>query len=312
MSSDLILGIDAGGTQTTAWIATIDDPTHVVGRGIAGPANPQVVGADSAIVALQQATDAAQAQTQFSRQPFAAVCIGLAGADRDGDQYAIHEWAIRNDITQCLQLVNDATPVLYAATPTGCGVALISGTGSFAFGRRADGTTARAGGWGYLIGDEGSGYVIAIEALRAAVSFADGCGSSTSLLERLLTALGRIHAAELISVIYAPNMTRSRIAALCPVVFDAHEDGDPVATRIIAAAAQRLADLVAAVSTRLQISSQPIPLAITGGVLLNQPTLRERVQAAMEKHSLSINAVIPVLDPVAGALILAQRCALRQ
>jgi N-acetylglucosamine kinase-like BadF-type ATPase len=305
MSDDLILGIDGGGTKTVAWIARAADPRDVLGRGAAGPANPQVVGADTCVAQMDQAIDAAFADAELTRQPFAAACIGLAGADRKTDRAKIQAWATHLGLTKQLRVVNDALPVLHAASPAGCGIAVIAGTGSFVFGRREDGTTARAGGWGYLFGDEGSGYAIALDGLRAAARAADGRGPATVLLEQLLAELGRTRGEELITAIYDPSMSRDRIAALSRVVFDAGLAGDNVAAAIIDSAADSLAETVAAVAAQLAFGGGEFPLALAGGVLLNRSEVRDELQRKLRERGLHADPVVTVADPVAGALIVA-------
>ena len=311
MSDDLILGVDGGGTKTVAWIAPADDSQNVLGRGVSGPSNWQVVGEEAAKDHLRRAIEASRADSGLPRRQFAAACIGLAGADREADQKMIRQWAVQQRLTDRLLVVNDALPVLYAATGSGCGVALISGTGSFALGRREDGATVRVGGWGYLLGDEGSAYAIALDGLRAAAKSADGRGPATNLLESLLAALGRKRPEDLIPATYDAAMTRSRIAALCPLVFKSQQSGDSVADQIIANAANCLAQMVAAVAARLQYTPDSFPLALAGGVLLHHRELRNRLQSALRNLRVSADPVVAIPEPVRGALVMSQRAASR-
>jgi len=344
MSEHLLLGVDGGGTKTVAWIACIDDPGQVLGRGSSGPSNPQVVGAETCLVRLDEAIDAAFADAGLNRRSFAAACIGLAGADREADRKNIEQWAAQCGLAERLCVVNDALPVLYAASAAGCGVALISGTGSFAFGcrdpgtfvvtgfsrstgkanlggtrpaeaghyerqGRDDGTTARAGGWGYLFGDEGSAYAIAVDGLRAAARSADGRGPATCLLDLLLAELGRSRAEDLISAVYDPATTRTQIAALSRVVFQARDAGDSVAGEIIHEATNSLAEMVQAVVAKLRFSTRSFPLALTGGVVLHHHELQTDLEIELHNRGLRADPVVAVPDPVAGALVIAHQAA---
>lgn len=309
MTSDLILGVDGGGTSTAAAIAAADDLHNILGRGTAGPSNPQTVGPEAAIEQINQAIESAFSAAGLPPREFASACIGLAGADRVADQAALHEWSDRRQLTGRLLVVNDALPVLYAANPDGCGIALISGTGSFCFGRTRDGETARAGGWGPLFGDEGSAYRIALDGLRAAATSADGRGPATGLTESFLAALKRSSAVDLISAIYDPAMTRARIAALSHVVFDAQSTGDVVAEEILAEAARGLVDQVAAVADRLGFTPGPFALALTGGVLLHRTEFRNRLKTVLEHRGMTAEPIVSVVDPVAGALRIAGQTA---
>src|SRR5581483_5378036 len=128
--------------------------------------------------------------------------------------------------------------------PEGWGVALVAGTGSMAFARAPDGRTARAGGWGYLLGDEGSGYALALAALRAVVRDADGRGPATRLTSRLLAHFGAVLAQDLVRLVYGGGVDRAALAAVAPYVLEAAAAGDEVAAEIMAGQAEELADLV--------------------------------------------------------------------
>lgn len=300
-----LLGIDGGGTSTTAWLAAATDPTRILGRGSAGPSNIRAVGNESGLKNLDRAIQAAFEDAGLPRSPVAAACFGLAGADRETDRRVIEEWASRIRLAQQVRVVNDALPILYAADPAGCGVALIVGTGSLALGRNPDGRTFRAGGWGHLLGDEGSGYTLALAGLRAAARSADGRLPPTSLLPRFLQALDRTDPTGLVTAIYHPDMDRTRIASFARVVFEAAEAGDSLAFRIINEAALELVEMIAAVVRQLDFPVEDFPLALTGGVILNQPLLREASQGLLLRRSLPFREVRNIPHPVAGALVLA-------
>ena len=305
---DLVIGVDGGGTKTVAWLAPLNDPRNnvVLGRGKAGPGNPRSAGFETAQANIAAAIEAAFRDAQLTPCPAVSACFGLAGAGREGEQSQITRWAKVNNIARIVDVCGDAKLVLAAASPTYRGIALICGTGSLAWGRNAAGKTARSGGWGYLIGDEGSGYYIAIEGLRAAVSAADGRGEPTLLHDGMLAALGRSATDELVEAIYGPAMSRDRLADLSKVVFAAAET-DAVARRIIERAAHALAEAVAALDRRLDLqdSSEKI-LALAGNVLLNQPRLRTRLHNRLSELERLPNSTILVEEPVRGAVALAR------
>src|SRR5205823_15045021 len=141
-----------------AWLAPLDDDpnTIVLGRGQAGSGNPRAAGFDAAQTNIASAIDAAFADAKLPLTTAAAACFGLAGAGREIEQQRIASWAEKHGIAQNVRVTGDAEPILAAASPENCGVALICGTGSLAWGRNRAGVIARAGGWGYLLGDEGS------------------------------------------------------------------------------------------------------------------------------------------------------------
>jgi len=303
----LILGIDGGGTSTTAWLAWEDDLKNPIGKGKTGPSNIRSVGVEVGLKNLDLGVQAAFDAAGITRATVTAAVLGLAGADREGDRKTIEEWAHGVRLADRVKVVNDAIPILYASDSSGVGVALIVGTGSFAFGRRADGCTIRSGGWGHLLGDEGSGYQIALSGLRAAARSADGREAKTELLPEFLRAFGCAEPMGLVTSIYRPEMDRTRIAELAVVVFDVARNGDPAAIRIIQEAAGELVAMITAVARQLGLTEVPFALGLTGGVILNHLELRDQLTGQLQRTGLKIDSIRPIADPVAGALIIARQ-----
>jgi N-acetylmuramic acid 6-phosphate etherase len=301
-SEELYLGIDGGGTHTVALLG--DRAGTVLGRGTAGPSNRQAVGTERAMAALDEAVSAAFAAAGRTRGPVASACLGLAGADRPEDQAVIREWAERVRLAGQVEVTSDAAILLAAGTPEGWGLVLIAGTGSIAFGRAADGRRARAGGWGHLLGDEGSAYALVIAALQAVARAADGRGPATSLTERLLARLGVSQPQGLIAAVYRSGRDRADLAALAPLVVEAAED-DAVAAAIVEEAAAELAQAGAAVALQLGWSG-PLPVALAGGLLLGSEGYRERVLRRLRSLDVQPGAVALVEEPARGALQLAR------
>jgi N-acetylglucosamine kinase-like BadF-type ATPase len=144
--------------------------------------------------------------------------VRLAGADREENRQRLERWARDRRLARVFRVVHDAAPLLAAGTPNGWGVALIAGTGSFAFAQSRDGATARAGGWGYLLGDEGSGYAIALAGLRAAALAVDRRGRRTALVEGFMARLGVPKPVDLIPAVYRIANDRKAIAVGGPSV----------------------------------------------------------------------------------------------
>jgi N-acetylglucosamine kinase-like BadF-type ATPase len=308
----LVLGIDGGGSKTDAWLAFLGGCSGGValGRGRAGPGNPRAVGFEAAEANILTAIEAAFHSAGLPRAAVAAACFGLAGAGREEEQQRIIEWAKRQGIAPMLRVTGDAEPVLAAASPDNCGIALICGTGSFAWGRNAAGETARCGGWGYLVGDEGSGYAIARAGLLAAFRAADGRGPETSLLPAFLTHFRADSAGELVPHLYAAEMTRQRLAGLATIVFAAAQE-DEVARKLLVQSAGDLAELVAALAGRLGFIESGFPLALAGGVALHQPLLGDLLAASLADRGCRPSSVVLVESPVSGAVALARQLAAR-
>ena len=232
-----VLGIDAGGTKTVALLADADG--RILGEGRAGAANLQTEGELEVEKTLHTAIENA---TDGQHLTVAAVCLGMAGVDRQDDAGVIRGVMRRLGFRSNPLIVNDALIALVAGAGSSPGVVVISGTGSIAYGVSQHGVAARAGGWGPTLADEGSGYWIGRRALAAVMRDADGRGPQTDLIApraaALLVAETRRH--------WWPRSITSRRAAAssrrsASVVDRAREDGDPVAIDIMSQAADELA-----------------------------------------------------------------------
>src|SRR5262249_50698412 len=268
--NDLCIGIDGGGTHTVALLVRnsgfpIPDEA-ILGRGEAGPSNIHAVGTTAALAALDDAVARAFAAAKLPRGPVRAVCLGLAGAGRPEDQRLAQEWAERSRLATHIQVTTDAELLLASGTPDDWGLAVVAGTGSIAYARSPEGHVARAGGWGYLLGDEGSGYAIAMAALRAAVRAEDVSARPTPLAQQLFHAMGIQTIQELVPQVYGGNWTRTALATLAPLVLEAASAGDPAAATIVDNAADDLAETAAAATIKLFPSSRAIPVALSGGL----------------------------------------------
>ncbi len=304
---DLVLGVDGGGTKTIAWLAPREAPREesVLGRGQSGASNARTVGFDKAIENIDRAIQLAFEEAQIERDSVSGICIGLAGADREAERVPLRQWAEQSRLADRVVVTNDAIPLIYAGFDDGCGIALIAGTGSAAFGRNHAGQIARSGGWGPLFGDEGSGYAIVLAGLRAVARASDRRAPETTLLPAFLRVFDVATANDLIPAIYSPSIDRAHIATYADLVFTADAGGDPVAAAILDDAAGGLAEMVSAVASQLHFTDSPISLAVTGGVLLNQEAYRARLLQALGRQGIQVGLVKLVQHPVAGALLIA-------
>jgi N-acetylglucosamine kinase-like BadF-type ATPase len=303
-----LLGVDGGGTATEAWLA--QPGGRVLGRGTSGPSNAKAVGLEAARRALDAAIRAAFDDAGLAPAPVDVACLGLAGFDRPDDRQVLAGWADEARWARRLVLANDGDLVVAAGTPEGWGIGVIAGTGSIAVGRAPDGRTARAGGWGHLIGDEGSAYAIVLDALRLVVRRADGReprpGGTDPLTERLCQALGAARVPQIVTAIYSPDFHRARIAALAPEVLAACAEAPDDAARLLAPAGAALAEMVAAVARSLGWSAGGLPLAVAGGFLLSAAAVRQAMIDGLTQRGYQ-PIVTPVPDPARGAVILAER-----
>ena len=204
-----------------------------------------------------------------------------------------------------LAATNDAVISLADATTTGQGIVTIAGTGSIAFGRNPAGRTARAGGWGHIFGDEGGGFDIARQALRAALRLEEGWGPPTMLREMLLAATGSESSNQMLHRFYTDEWPRSRVATLARLVDLAATQSDAVALGILRAAAGQLAALAEAVRDELWAPGAPLEIAYIGGVF-QSGILLESFRTLVESQE-GVRCGPPRRGPAEGALREAYR-----
>jgi len=301
-SEKLLLGIDGGGSKTLALIA--DESGNVIGRGSAESSNYHSVGREKAFESLHNAIRFAFEDATLNPQKFRAACIGLAGVDRPQDRAVIESWVKENLPDTPTKIVNDAELVLAAGTPDGWGVAMICGTGSIVYGRSQNGETSRAGGWGYLLGDEGSGYRIGLAALQAIARSHDGRDENTALQSLILNHLSLNSPADLIKYIYRERVPTAEIAALASFVEEAADGGDAVATKILQEAAHELSLTVNSAVRRLRMTGA-IPCAQAGGVITRGKIIAAMFRQSAHAMGLALHPIQPVLEPAQGAIRLA-------
>jgi N-acetylglucosamine kinase-like BadF-type ATPase len=307
---DLLLAVDGGGTKTQALVADLGG--NVVARGLGPSSNHHRVGFEESARAMTTAIEGALQHVVGPRSlgegpawrsvRIAAACFGLAGIDVPEDEAQVSRWVQAQGIARSFVVVNDSELVLAAGTPEGWGVALISGTGSVCLGRTREGRTLRVGGWGPLLGDEGSGYQVALRALRVATQTADGRASATALLQAVLRHWSLPDANALIRHVYNDSMGQTDIAGLAAVVLNLAGRGDAAAVEILNEAARDLAIQVDAVVRKLGLSRPPVAMA--GGLL--RANLRHALQAELKTE---VGPIHYVVDPSQGAVVLARRVA---
>ena len=265
------VGIDGGGTRATA-VAIDDAGTELArrtgGAGLVDPADP-LAGVPALIALARETLQAADASATA-----AGLCCALAGAGRPALQSALTTAIASANVAGKIRVVTDAEAAMRHAFGGGPGVLLIAGTGSIAWARGENGRIVRAGGWGALLGDEGSGYAVGIAGLRAVARAADGRGLLTALTDRLLAATACVDPMALIP--WAATAGKSGIAALAPTVLEAATAGDVVATGIAENAACELAQQANAVIAASGPWTNAIPLALAGGLIAPGGGLRER------------------------------------
>ncbi|HEV2175600.1 MAG TPA: BadF/BadG/BcrA/BcrD ATPase family protein [Terriglobia bacterium] len=304
-----LLGIDGGGTKTTAAVGNARGA--IAGRGSAGASNPTKVGLEAAGREILRAARAALRQAGVERGGLDAVCLGLAGADRPDVRRPLLRWLRRAVPARAHLLTTDAAIALEAALGQRPGIIVIAGTGSIAYARDKQGRMLRAGGWGVPFGDQGSGYDLGRKGVSAALRAHDGEGPSTRLEAALCRALHLRDITQVVGRNLKPQEPQE-IAALAPVVLDAARRGDPVARALCQEAASDLASLALTLLRRLGLAS-PISVVVAGGVFQSSLSLRRSFARAVQRGVPTGGGGVRISllgrPPVEGALALAQLAA---
>ena len=297
---NVFIGIDGGGSRTSA--AVTDAAGEILARaegerGRIDPLDP-TAGSKPLAELARRALESAGI-----KPPAESLCCALSGAGREAER-ALLEEALRteNVATTCI-VVPDAEAALQDAFGAGSGILLVCGTGSIAWGRAEDGRVARVGGWGYQIGDEGSGYAIGVAAVREALRAYDGRSGDTALLALVLEQTGVAEPDDLVR--WSAGAGTRAIANLVPSVIALAAE-DPAAAGIVDSAARELAAHVAAVHARLEPWSETVPIAMTGGLISLGGPLRASVESALSEWSLDLALLDRDIDAALGAATLAR------
>jgi N-acetylglucosamine kinase-like BadF-type ATPase len=294
----LFLGVDGGQSGTTAMVG--DESGRVVGVGHGGPCNH--VAKSEGRERFVRAVSACLREAGFEGVQFEAACLGFSGGAADKDAYVRQLIKAKHYV-----VTHDAFVALVGATAGEPGIVTIAGTGSIAFGRNREGKTARAGGWGYVFGDEGGGFDLVRQALRATLRHEEGWGPKTKLRDTLMAAAGATSANDLLHRFYTDEYPRERIAAFSKLVDRTARDGDAVAREILLSGAQQLATLATAVRAQIFDGIVACRISYLGGVFRSEILLgRYRMLMELEEGN-RVNE--PVFGPAAGALIEAYRAA---
>jgi glucosamine kinase len=305
------LGIDGGGSKTKC---VVGDEFQVLASVVAGPSNITRVGEDCARASLHEAVRKACEAANIDPRQIRKSCIGVAGVGRE-DVANIVRTMVAEVIPGEINVVGDMEIALQATLGNDPGIVVIAGTGSIAYGRDARGRTARAGGWGFAISDEGSAHWIGREAVAAVLRAADqrpklgdedvGTVESTSPLVRELKAAWMTHSfAELA---HKAN-SQPDFAALLPAVVEACNRKDELAQRILMRAGAELAQLAGAVTQQLFAShSGKIALGTVGGVFRHAAMVRESFCDDLGTLDERLEVNCDVMDPIDGALAMARK-----
>jgi N-acetylglucosamine kinase-like BadF-type ATPase len=298
-----VSGVDGGATKTIAVVGRLDGTLLASAR--APSSNYHNIGVGKAARSIRTGVVAACRQADAPSSNLETVIMGLAGMDCPRDFRVGQRVADLTDVGKRRIIVHDSVIAIYAATLGRPGIVVNAGTGSFAAGIDADGRTIRAGGWGNIIDDEGSGYDIGRLGIRAALRALDRTERKTAIA-KLLVRKFKLHALEdIIHEVYKKPMMVEEISSISKLVAQAAITGDQAARSVFAYEGRALANFVSTIARRLDMTKSKPDIYCTGGVFKAGPVLLNPFRRELRKNVLRFVLRHPRFEPVIGAFILA-------
>jgi glucosamine kinase len=309
MGAPWLFGIDGGGTSARLRIESIDGKSLFYAEG--GPTNPRSNPSSAVRSSLTDLFNRAYAEARLSPADCVAGFVGTAGVDRSSDRGGFVSLlrsaaGFRSDDTSPpVEAGNDAEPALAGALADTEGILLIAGTGAIAFGRARDGTSVRAGGWGHLLGDEGSAFRIAFDAIARSLRSWEGRDLPTSLLDAALEFFDVKAPADILPIVYG-GLDKTKIARFARIVGAQRDKGDALARDLFNVAARELCELVVSVHRRIAPRLERQRIAFRGGLVEGDAFLRADLESRLGSRIPSLRIVSPIADAATGACILAR------
>lgn len=300
----VLIGVDGGASKTRA-VAVSSRGSVLATASVRSSSAYHREPEEAAAVVVAAAREALAAVVVAG--PVAALGAGLAGADDPAIRERLIAALTRANIARIVHVDHDAAAALAGGVALAPGVVVISGTGSIAFGVDQHGRRARAGGWGPLLDDEGSGYSIGRAALRAAMRAHDGRGDATLMAEAVRARFGIASLAALKAAVRGASI--DEIASVAPMAVEAAAAGDPVASRILERAGEGLAAMVAAVAGTLGWAQSRFTLVAAGGVLGEYGPIAGLMMKALDARACPAVLTPARFPPEIGAALLAARAA---
>ncbi len=294
-----VVGIDGGGTKTRAILANERGEPLAESTGVGSAVKPGEAERSAGVIAgvVRDVLETAEKRGERPR----VVCVGVAGVGRESERQALWEALTTHQVAEEIVVQTDFAVALDDAFGDGPGVLLIAGTGSSAFARGPAGATARCGGWGPVIGDEGGGAWIGRRALSVVAAASDGREPETALTGAILTAAEAAETSDLIR--WAAAATPATLASLAPVVMSVADGGDLRANSIVSLAVEELALHIRALARQLFTDERAsIPVALTGGLLSKGSSYRKRLEHRLKVAVPGAHVHAADIDPARGAV----------
>jgi glucosamine kinase len=302
-----LIGIDGGGTKTDCAIADLSG--KIIQQSSGKPSNFLIIGVEEAVENIFALIEENLFALEGDFADVKQIVIGVAGAGREEDakllEKSFKDYADQERIHfKGVKVLSDAHIALEGAFPDSAGSILIAGTGSILFGKDEKGIIHRVGGFGRLIGDEGSGYSIGRKALNAVSKESDGRGEETLISELLNAKMKSSSANGIINEVYKENLD---VASVARIVIVAAEEGDPIAEDILDEEADELVLHIKSLLNKIQIDN--LNIAFSGSLIDNKNFYSDLLKHKIKSSLPKIKVVKPTFPPVSGAILFAKRLA---
>lgn len=298
---DYVIGVDGGGTKTAALLA--DGQGNLIVQAVAGPTNPNGMTKELVQEAFIALFSSLEEQAPEAYPQVSSIFAGSAGASNDHNKQMLHD-LIQTCAPQNakIQVEADAVNALYSGTYGKPGIVQISGTGSITYGVNRQLKQDRIGGWGYLFGDEGSGYDLGRQAVAGVLRVEDGRGEDTAMRSLIYAHFGIDQPQDLIQKIYAAPFPKQEIAPLAKIVFAAFAENDSLAGEILKQSARETALSIQILYKRLFRLEEQVDVVLCGGVFSDKDVLPWLIEQELH-DSPECRLVLPKLSPVGGSVI---------
>lgn len=298
-----VIGIDGGGTKTLLKIADLKGNLLAVCEG--GPSNINSQGREYVKNVLEDIIQLGIKKIKEDIEDCCSLCIGTAGVDRSEDKKIVEDIMRSIGIKNKLIVTNDAETALYGGVSGGEGIIVISGTGSICFGRNSSGEVCRAGGWGHILGDEGSGYDIGRRALISIARSSDGRDDGTLLTSMVLEHLKLKNPEDIIGFVYRSSTGKREISEIAKIVDNAYKMGDNTSKRILKYSAEELYKCTLPVIKKLNFTDKAVNMAVSGSVLTKNQYIFSEFKGMVNKTYPLINVSGMKNDAAWGAVLMA-------
>lgn len=302
---EYVIGIDGGGTKTVAVIAR--QTGSIIAEVTVGTTNPNTLDKIELTKNITKLFTLLKERAPEAFERVTNIYAGMSGVGTPQQKQLVSSiFKETLNISIPFKIVSDTMNALYAGTYGKPGIVQIAGTGSITYGINYQGVDLRLGGWGYLFGDEGSGYDLGRRAIVAVLEFEEKRTEKTELRELLLSHFGMDSGREMIEKIYNSKVPKQEIASLSTLLFKAYKNEDKVAVKIVHDASEQLASNIITVHKKLFSQQEVAPVVLVGGVFSEKeilPLLIKKKLANIKNLSVCIPELTPVCGSIIGALI---------